>query len=50
MLPPAQNPQERARQEEFYKALVHKTWRIIDPDFKGHVDKREVSYIMRYLL
>ena len=50
MLPPPQNPQERARQEEFYRQQVRKTWNIIDPQGNNYVDKREISYIMRYLL
>ena len=29
---------------------IRKAFAIIDPDEKGYVDKREVSYIMRYLL
>ena len=41
---------ERTRQEEFYKQQIRKAFNIIDPDNKGFVDKREVSYIMRYLL
>ncbi len=50
MLPPPQSPIERTRQEEFYKLQIKKAFSIIDPDNKGFVDKREVSYIMRYLL
>ena len=50
MLPTPQNPVERARQEEFYRKQVEKAFRIIDVDGKGYLDKREVSYLMRYLL
>ena len=50
MLPQPQTPQERARQEEFYKAKIADTWKIIDTKNDGYVDKREISYIMRYLL
>ena len=50
MLPTPQTPQERARQEEFYKQKIKETWKIIDAKDEGHVDKREISYIMRYLL
>ena len=50
MLPRAQNAQERVRQLEFYKQLIKDAFRIIDMENKGHVDKKEVVYIMRYLL
>ena len=50
MLPPPQNPVEKARQEEFYKMQIKKAFSIIDLDGKGYLDKREVSYLMRYLL
>ena len=50
MLPSAQTPQEKARQEQFYKEQIQKTWKIIDTKDEGYVDKREISYIMRYLL
>ena len=50
MLPAPQTPQEKARQEQFYKDQILKTWQIIDTKNDGYVDKREVSYIMRYLL
>ena len=50
MLPPPTNPVEKARQEEFYKMQIKKAFSIIDLDGKGYLDKREVSYLMRYLL
>ena len=51
MLPPPQNQMERNRQEEFYKQEVLDALRIIDYDGdRGIIDKREVSYLMRYLL
>ena len=51
MLPPPQNTMERNRQEEFYKQEVLDALRIIDYDGdRGIIDKREESYLMRYLL
>ena len=50
MLPKAKNAQERVKQTEFYKYLIKKAFNIIDMENKGHVDKKEVVYIMRYLL
>ena len=51
MLPPPQNTMERNRQEEFYKQEVLDALRIIDYDGdRGIIDKREDSYLMRYLL
>ena len=50
MLPTPQTPQERQKHEEFYRAQIKKTWNIIDTAGQGHVDKREISYIMRYLM
>lgn len=50
MLPKPTNAVEKARQEEFYKMQVKKAFSIIDLDGKGYLDKREVSYLMRYLL
>ena len=49
MLPKPRNDNEKAKHEEFYKLQVQKAFKIIKPamDF---CDKREVSYIMRYLL
>ena len=50
MLPPTENPVEKAKQEEFYLGLVRKAIRIIDHEDTGIIDKREVPYVMRYLL
>ena len=50
MLPPPRDPVEKARQEEFYRKQIKKAFAIIDADGKGYLDKREVSYLMRYLL
>ena len=50
MLPAPQNPVERERQEKFYLAQVQDAFRIIDVEERGFLDKREVSYLMRYLL
>ena len=50
MLPATDNPVEKAKQEEFYRMQVRKAIRIIDCEDKGIIDKREVSYVMRYLL
>ena len=50
MLPAPQNQVERQRQEEFYREQVREAFRIIDVDGRGFLDKREVSYLMRYLL
>ena len=49
MLPPPQNAVERQRQEDFYREQVREAFRIIDVDGRGFLDKREVSYLMRYL-
>merc|ERR1719362_59065 len=50
MLPAPQNQVERQRQEEFYREQVEDAFHIIDVDRRGFLDKREVSYLMRYLL
>lgn len=50
MLPSTENPVEKNRQFEFYRHCVKKAIRIIDPEEKGVLDKREVSYVMRYCL
>ena len=50
MLPPPQNPVEKSRQEDFYREQVREAFRIIDVEGRGFLDKREVSYLMRYLL
>ena len=50
MLPKPRDPVEKARQEEFYRKQIKKAFSIIDNDGRGYLDKREVSYLMRYLL
>ena len=50
MLPPPQNVVEKQRQEDFYREQVRDALRIIDVEGRGFLDKREVSYLMRYLL
>ena len=50
MLPPPQNAVERQRQEDFYREQVRDAFRIIDVEGRGFLDKREVSYLMRFLL
>ena len=50
MLPPPQNAVDKQRQEDFYREQVRDAFRIIDVDGRGFLDKREVSYLMRYLL
>merc|ERR1719362_1666856 len=50
MLPAPQNQVEKQRQEDFYREQVREAFRIIDVDGRGFLDKREVSYLMRYLL
>ena len=50
MLPPPQNAVDRQQQEEFYRQQVEDAFHIIDVDRRGFLDKREVSYLMRYLL
>ena len=50
MLPPTSNPIEKTKQIEFFKFLIRETFMILDLDRKGYIDKKEVSYLMRYLL
>ena len=50
MLAPPQNAMEKMKQTEFYKHLIYEAFCIIDIDKKGYIDRKEVSYIMRYLL
>ena len=50
MLPAPQNNMEKVKQQEFYKHLLKEAFSIIDLDKKGIIDRKEVSYIMRYLL
>ena len=41
---------EKTKQIEFYKHLIKEAFSIIDMERKGYIDRKEVSYIMRYLL
>ena len=50
MLPAPQNAMEKTKQIEFYKHLIKEAFSIIDMERKGYIDRKEVSYIMRYLL
>ena len=50
MLPNPASAQERVKQTEYYKHLVKEAFSIIDIERKGYIDRKEVSYIMRYLL
>ena len=50
MLPTTENPVEKNKQFEFYRHCAKKAIRIIDPEEKGMLDKREVSYVMKYCL
>tara|TARA_B110001450_G_C17431691_1_gene404146 strand:+ start:80 stop:250 length:171 start_codon:yes stop_codon:yes gene_type:complete len=50
MLPGPQNAMEKMKQQEFYKHLIKEAFQIVDHEKAGYVDRKEVSYIMRYLL
>ena len=50
MLPNPANANEKVKQIEFYKHLIKEAFSIVDIDKKGTIDRKEVSYIMRYLL
>ena len=50
MLPNPQNSQEKVKQEEYYRHLIKEAWNIVDVKETGYVDRKEISYIMRYLL
>ena len=50
MLPAPQNNMEKLKQEALYRKLIKDAFNIIDIDQKGYIDRKEVSYIMRYLL
>ena len=41
---------EKMKQQEFYKHLIKEAFQIVDHEKAGYVDRKEVSYIMRYLL
>ena len=50
MLPTPTTAMEKNKQKEFYKHLIREAFSIIDNERQGYVDRKEVSYIMRYLL
>ena len=50
MLPTASNPLEKTKQEEFYKVQIRKAWNYVDVHNNDYVDKKEIPYIMRFLL
>ena len=50
MLPAPTNAQEKQKQEDFYNHLIKEAFSIIDIERRGFIDRKEVSYIMRYLL
>ena len=50
MLPAPQNAMEKMKQIEYYKKLIADAFKIIDIEDKKYIDRKEVSYIMRYLL
>ena len=50
MLPNPVNANDRVKQIEFYKHSIKEAFSIVDIDKKGTIDRKEVSYIMRYLL
>ena len=50
MLAAPQNAMDKMKQHEFYKHLIKEAFEIVDHEKQGYVDRKEVSYIMRYLL
>ena len=50
MLPAPTGAMEKMKQQEFYKHLIREAFSIIDNERAGYIDRKEVSYIMRYLL
>ena len=50
MLKTAASPAELQKHEEYFKVAIKNAWSIIDIDNKGIVDRKEISYIMRYLM
>ena len=50
MLSAPQNAMEKSKQTEYYKKLIADSFKIVDIEDKKYVDRKEVSYIMRYLL
>ena len=50
MLGTATSDKEKAENLEYTKKLIKDAWSIIDPYNKGYIDRKEVSYLMKYLL
>ena len=50
MLPAPQNAMDKVKQEEYYRYLIKNAFKIVDMQNEGYVDRKEISYIMRYLL
>ena len=50
MLEGPKNGAEKAKQEEYYRKLVKSAFRIVDMEDKGYIDRKEIPYVMRYLL
>ena len=50
MLPAPENAMERMKQMQYYQYLIKEAFCIIDTEKRGYIDKKEVSYVMRYLL
>ena len=50
MLPKTENAIEKMKQIEYYKHLIRTAFNIVDISRDGYIDRKEVSYIMRYLL
>ena len=48
MLGPPKNAQEKVKQELYYKKKIYEAFNIVSKD-KGYIDRKEVSYVMRYL-
>ena len=41
---------ERMKQIEYYRHLIQQAFNIVDIPHEGYIDRKEVSYVMRYLL
>lgn len=50
MLPKSDNPQIQQEQAEYYRSLAKRAIQIGDHEGKGTLDKKEVSYVYKYLL
>ena len=50
MLPKTENALDKMKQIEYYKHLIRTAFNIVDISRDGYIDRKEVSYIMRYLL